>query len=297
MHGWIPVSATAELAAARLAAAAVARRPRLLARTLRAPGGGVGAAVMLLLVAVGVLAPLLAPTDPFTVDGPPLSAPSSAYLLGTDALGRDLLSEIIYGARTSLILAGGVALVVVVIGTTIGLLSGYVGGWVDDALMRGTELIQVLPRFFLALVVIAFFGPGLDRLVLLLGVTSWPLLARVIRAEVFTLRQQEFVEAARVHGASRARILLREILPNALPPAIALLGLIVAQVILIEASLGFLGLGDPNVISWGTLASEAQRFLRVAWWLSLFPGLAILLAVLSLNLFGDALTDALAGRR
>jgi len=291
------VSATAELAAARLAAAAVARRPRLLARTLRTPGGGVGAAVMLLLVAVGVFAPMLAPTDPFAVDGPPLSAPSSAYLLGTDALGRDLLSGIVYGARTSLILAGGVALVVVVIGATVGLLSGYVGGWLDDALMRGTELIQVLPRFFLALVVIAFFGPGLDRLVLLLGVTSWPLLARVIRAEVFSLRQREFVEAARVHGASRARILLREILPNVLPSAIALLGLIVAQVILIEASLGFLGLGDPNVISWGTLASEAQRFLRVAWWLSLFPGLAILLAVLSLNLFGDALTDALAGRR
>jgi len=291
------VSATAELAAARLAAAAVARRPRLLARTLRTPGGGVGAAVMLLLVAVGVFAPVLAPTDPFAVDGPPLSAPSSAYLLGTDALGRDLLSGIVYGARTSLILAGGVALVVVVIGATVGLLSGYVGGWLDDALMRGTELIQVLPRFFLALVVIAFFGPGLDRLVLLLGVTSWPLLARVIRAEVFSLRQREFVEAARVHGASRARILLREISPNVLPSAIALLGLIVAQVILIEASLGFLGLGDPNVISWGTLASEAQRFLRVAWWLSLFPGLAILLAVLSLNLFGDALTDALAGRR
>jgi len=291
------VSATAELAAARLAAAAVARRPRLLARALRTPGGGVGAAVMLLLVAVGVFAPVLAPTDPFAVDGPPLSAPSSAYLLGTDALGRDLLSGIVYGARTSLILAGGVALVVVVIGATVGLLSGYVGGWLDDALMRGTELIQVLPRFFLALVVIAFFGPGLDRLVLLLGVTSWPLLARVIRVEVFSLRQREFVEAARVHGASRARILLREILPNVLPSAIALLGLTVAQVILIEASLGFLGLGDPNVISWGTLASEAQRFLRVAWWLSLFPGLAILLAVLSLNLFGDALTDALAGRR
>lgn len=291
------MSATAELAAARLAAAAVARRPRLLARALRTPGGGVGAAVMLLLVAVGVFAPVLAPTDPFAVDGPPLSAPSSAYLLGTDALGRDLLSGIVYGARTSLILAGGVALVVVVIGATVGLLSGYVGGWLDDALMRGTELIQVLPRFFLALVVIAFFGPGLDRLVLLLGVTSWPLLARVIRAEVFSLRQREFVEAARVHGASRARILLRESLPNVLPSAIALLGLTVAQVILIEASLGFLGLGDPNVISWGTLASEAQRFLRVAWWLSLFPGLAILLAVLSLNLFGDALTDALAGRR
>jgi peptide/nickel transport system permease protein len=291
------VSATAELVAAQPGAASFARRPHLLLRALRTPGGAVGAAITLLLVVVGVLAPLLAPTDPFAVDGPALSAPSAAHPMGTDALGRDLLSGVIWGARTSLLVAGGVALMAVVIGTGIGLLSGYLGGWVDDVLMRGTELFQVLPRFFLALVVIAFFGPGLDRLVLLLGFTSWPLLARVIRAETLALRHREFVEAARVQGASRTRILVREILPNALPPGIALLGLVVAQVILIEASLGFLGLGDPNVTSWGTLASEAQRFLRVAWWLSLFPGLAILLAVLGLNLLGDAVTDALSGRR
>jgi peptide/nickel transport system permease protein len=291
------VSATAELVAAQPGATGFSRRPHLLLRALRTPGGAVGAAITLLLLVVGVLAPLLAPTDPFAVDGPALSAPSTAHPMGTDALGRDLLSGVIWGARTSLLVAGGVALMAVVIGTSIGLLSGYLGGWVDDVLMRGTELFQVLPRFFLALVVIAFFGPGLDRLVLLLGFTSWPLLARVIRAETLALRHREFVEAARVQGASRTRILVREILPNALPPGIALLGLVVAQVILIEASLGFLGLGDPNVTSWGTLASEAQRFLRVAWWLSLFPGLAILLAVLGLNLLGDAVTDALSGRR
>ena len=291
------MSATAELAGAQPVAAPVGRRPRLLVRSLRTPGGALGAGLSLLLVTVGLLAPLLAPTDPFAVDGPPLAAPSAGYPFGTDALGRDLLSGVIYGARTSLIVAAFVAAMVIVIGTTVGLSAGYFGGWVDDALMRITELFQVLPRFFLALVVIAFFGPGLDRLVLLLGVTSWPLLARVIRVEVLALRHREFVEAARVQGASRMRILLREILPNALPPGIALLGLVVAQVILIEASLGFLGLGDPNVTSWGTLASEAQRFLRVAWWLSLFPGLAILLAVLGLNLLGDAVTDALTGRR
>lgn len=291
------MSATAELAAAAPDATPVARRPRPLLRALRTPGGAVGAGITLLLVVVGVLAPLLAPTDPFSVDGPSLSAPSAAHPLGTDALGRDLLSGVIYGARTSLLVAAGVTVLVVLIGTAVGLLSGYLGGWVDDVLMRGTELFQVLPRFFLALVVIAFFGPGLDRLVLLLGLTSWPLLARVIRAEVFALRHREFVDAARVQGASRTRILLREILPNALPPGIALLGLVVAQVILIEASLGFLGLGDPNVTSWGALASEAQRFLRVAWWLSLFPGLAILVAVLGLNLLGDAVTDAVSGRR
>lgn len=289
------MSGTAELLASSPDTAVSSRRAHLLLRALRTPGGVVGAAVTLLLVVVGLLAPLLAPADPFAVDGPPLSAPSTAYPMGTDALGRDLLSGVIHGARTSLLVAAGVAVLVVLIGTTVGLLSGYRGGWVDDVLMRGTELFQVLPRFFLALVVIAFFGPGLDRLVLLLGLTSWPLFARVIRAEVFALRHREFVEAARVHGASRTRILVREILPNALPSGIALLGLVVAQVILIEASLGFLGLGDPNVTSWGALASEAQRFLRVAWWLSLFPGLAILLAVLGLNLLGDAVTEALSG--
>lgn len=291
------MSATAELASVRPAPSAAARRPRLLSRTLRTPAGAVGAALTLLLVLVGAFAPLLAPTDPFAVEGLPLTGPSARHPLGTDALGRDLLSGVIYGARTSLLVAGSVAAMVVTIGATVGLLSGYLGGWVDDVLMRVTELFQVLPRFFLALVVIAFFGAGLDKLVLLLGLTSWPLLARVIRAETLALRRREFIEAARVHGASRARILLREILPNALPPGLALLGLVVAQVILIEASLGFLGLGDPNVTSWGTLASEAQRFLRVAWWLSLFPGLAILLAVLGFNLLGDALTDAVTGRR
>lgn len=291
------MSATADLVAAHPEAAPLARRGRLLVRALRTPSGAVGGALTLLLVLVGLLAPVLAPTDPFAVDGPALSPPSWDYPMGTDALGRDLLSGVIFGARTSLLVAAGVAVLVITIGTAVGLLSGYLGGWVDDVLMRSTELFQVLPRFFLALVVIAFFGPGLDRLVLLLGLTSWPLLARVLRAEVLSLRHREFVEAARVQGASRARILLREILPNALPPAIALLGLVVAQVILIEASLGFLGLGDPNVTSWGTLASEAQRFLRVGWWLSLFPGVAILLAVLGLNLLGDAFTDALSGRR
>lgn len=290
------MSATAENTAAQLAAVATVR-PGLLRRTLRTPTGAVGAGVTLLLVTVGLLAPVLAPTDPFAVDGPPLAPPSSAYPFGTDALGRDLLSGVIHGARTSLVVAVGVAALVLLIGTAVGLVSGWAGGWWDDVLMRGTELFQVLPRFFLALVVIAFFGPGLHHLVLLLGLTSWPLLARVIRAEVFALRNREFVEAARLHGASRTRILLREILPNAVPPGLALVGLVVAQVILIEASLGFLGLGDPNVVSWGSLASEAQQFLRVAWWLSVFPGLAILVAVLALNLLGDALTEALTGRR
>ena len=291
------MSASADLGPGRPGPEGTRRRSPLWRRVLRSPRGGFGVVVTTLLFVLGALAPLLAPTDPFAIEGPPLSAPSRANPFGTDALGRDLLSGVIFGARTSLLVAVTVALIVVVIGVAVGLLAGYVGGWVDDVLMRVTELFQVLPRFFLALVVIAFFGPGIDRLVLVLGITSWPLLARVLRAETLSLREREFVEAAEVIGSSQRRIMLREILPNALPPGIALLGLVVAQVILIEASLGFLGLGDPDVTSWGALASEAQRFLRVAWWLSLFPGLAILLAVLGLNLLGDAVTDALSGRR
>jgi peptide/nickel transport system permease protein len=159
--------------------------------------------------------------------------------------------------------------------------------------MRLTEFVQVVPRFFVAVVVIALFGPGLDRLVLLLGLTSWPLIARVVRAEVLSLKTRDFIEAARSLGAPAARILWREILPSVLPVAIVLASVNAGGVILLEAGLSFLGLGDPHVVSWGYLANNAQRFLRVAWWMVLFPGAAIALAVLGFNLVGDALNDAL----
>jgi peptide/nickel transport system permease protein len=217
--------------------------------------------------------------------------------MGTDALGRDTFSGVVHGARTSMLVAGSVGVLVLLIGVTVGTVAGYHGGRLDDVLMRGVEFVQVLPVFFMALVVIALFGPGLDRLILVLGLTSWELLARVVRAEVLALREREFVEAARASGASTLRIVVREVLPNALPAGIVYLGLLLAQVMLIEASLGYLGLGDPNMISWGYLASEAQDYLRVAPWLSIFPGLAIVVAVLGLNLLADALTDVLGGRR
>jgi peptide/nickel transport system permease protein len=162
--------------------------------------------------------------------------------------------------------------------------------------MRVTEFIQVVPRFFLAVIVIALFGPGLDRLVLLLALTSWPWIARVVRAEVLSLKQREFVEAARSLGAGRSRVLFREILPNALPPVVVVVSLNAASVILIEAGLSFLGLGDPDVVSLGYLANNAQRFLRVAWWMAAFPGATIALAVLGLNLLGDGLNDVLNPR-
>lgn len=248
-----------------------------------AVGGGLTA----LFVLVGLGAELLAPTSPFSLAGPPLEPPGAAHLLGTDGLGRDLLAGVVHGTRTSLQVAAGAAVLVLVLGLLVGAVSGYVGGRGDDLLMRGTEFVQVLPRFFLALVVIALFGAGLDRLILVLGLTSWPLLARVVRAQILALKEREFVAAARADGATGIQIVMRELLPNVLPVSVVYIGLVVAQVLLVEASLGFLGLGDPNRISLGFLASQAQQYLRVAWWLSVFPGAAIVLIVLGLNLLAD----------
>lgn len=274
--------------------AAGARVPGgLLRRALSGPGGRLGIALTVALVAAGLLAPWLAPRDPFAIVGPSLAAPGGAFPLGTDALGRDLLSRMLFGARSSLAVALGVGTIVMTLGCLVGATAGYLGGLWDEVLMRVTEFFQALPRFFLAILVIAVFGPGLDRLVLVLGFTSWTMLARVVRAETLSLREREFVDAARVLGASGPRLVFRELLPNVLPAALALLGLVLGHVLLVEAGLGFLGLGDPNTVTWGLLAGAAQPYLRIAWWLPLFPGLAILLAVLGLNLLGDALTAAL----
>ncbi|MBW3612057.1 MAG: ABC transporter permease [Actinobacteria bacterium] len=293
----VDASARTELPAVGLGAAVGTSRRRIVRRLVRRPAGVVGIVLTGTVVAVGLLAPVLAPFDPFAVVGPSLSPPSGAHPMGTDALGRDLLSGVIFGARTSLVVAGLVGVLVLVLGVVVGTISSYLGGWTDDLLMRMTELFQVLPRFFLAIVIVAVFGSTLPLLILVLGLTSWPLLARVIRAEVLILKQREFVDAARVAGASGLRLVVREILPNALPAVSAFLGLVLAQVLLIEASLGFIGLGDPNVVSWGYLASQAQRFLRVAWWMSVFPGLAIAATVLGLNLVSDALSDVLGRSR
>ena len=257
----------------------------------RITGGGVGLILTLALVVVAILAGSIAPMDPFASVGPPLTPPSRANVLGTDDLGRDLLAGIVHGARTSLMVVLSVTALTAVIGMTIGAVAGYRAGTTDDVLMRLTELVQVIPRFFLAVLVVALFGPGLDRLVLVLGLTSWPAIARVVRAETLSLARREFVDAAHALGVPAGRVLVRHILPNALPAAVVVISVNAGTVILMEAGLGFIGLGDPRAISWGYLANNAQRFLRVAWWMTLFPGLAIALAVLGMNLLGDALND------
>jgi peptide/nickel transport system permease protein len=245
------------------------------------------------LITVALLASRLAPGDPFASVAAPLQSPSGLHLMGTDDLGRDLFTGVVHGARTSLVVAGAVTVLALLLGVTVGAISGWRGALVDDLLMRFTEFVQVVPRFFVAVVVIALFGPGLDRLVLLLGLTSWPLIARVVRAEVLSLKTRDFIEAARSLGTPAPRILWREILPGVLPAAIVVASVNAGGVILLEAGLSFLGLGDPHVVSWGYLANNAQRFLRVAWWMVLFPGAAIALAVLGFNLVGDSLSDAL----
>jgi len=268
-----------------------------MSRALRTPGGVLGFTLTLMFIGLALAAHVVAPADPFASVGSPLNPPSRAYTLGTDDLGRDVFSGIVHGTRTSLTVAFAVILIASIIGIAVGAVAGYRGGGVDDLLMRGTEAVQIVPRFFLAVIVIAMFGPGLDRVVFVLGVTSWPAIARVVRAETLSLARREFVDAAHAIGARTPRILLRHVLPNAVPTALVVISLNAASVILLEAGLGFIGLGDPRSISLGYLANNAQRFMRVAWWMTLFPGAAIALAVLGLNLVGDALSDLSNPRR
>lgn len=264
---------------------------------MRTATGWLGLLIILGFFVVAALADVLAPADPLVPVGPPLDAPSAAYPIGTDDLGRDLLSELVYGIRTTVIVGVGVGLIILPLGVGVGATAGARGGRLDDLLMRLSEFWQVLPRFFLAMMVIALFGPGLDRIVLVLALTSWVLLARVVRVEILSIREREFVEAARAVGCGELRILVRHMLPHAMPAAITYFALLIAQVILVEASLGFLGLGDPNAISLGYLAGQAQGFLRIAWWLWFFPGAALILVVIGLNLLADAINDSLLPRR
>jgi peptide/nickel transport system permease protein len=255
--------------------------------------GVFGLAVVVVLVLVALLAPWLAPTDPFTTSRAALQPPGTpGHLLGTDHLGRDVLSGITWGARVSLIVGLAAAFTATVIGILVGAVAGYFGGWADELLMRVTELFQIIPRFVLALIVVAFFGSGLVNLILVIGILSWPQTARLVRSQFLRHRTLPYVDGARVVGMRAWRIIFVEILPNVLAPVIVVASLDIAQAILLEASLGFFGLGDPNLRSWGGMLNTAQQYVRIAWWMSVFPGLAISLAVLGFNLVGDGLNEA-----
>lgn len=256
----------------------------------------IGLVLLAIVLLLAALAPIMAPAGPFTMSGPRLQAPSAAHLLGTDNLGRDILSGVMHGAQTS-VLAGCLStLIAVVIGVVVGAVAGYYGGRVDDLLMRLTEIFQVVPRFFLALVIAAFFGPSLWGIIFIIGILSWPDIARLLRAEFLTFRERPFVVAARAYGASNIDIIANEIMPNALPPLIVAGALQIASAVLLEASLSFLGIGDPNLMSWGTMLNNAQQYLQKAWWTATFPGLAICLMTLGVALIADGLNDALNPR-
>lgn len=259
----------------------------------KSAAGVIGIIVILLFVAVAVLAPLLTDYDPTTVSRDRLQPPSSLHFFGTDNVGKDVFSGVIFGARVSLTVGVFAALTALTLGALIGSIAGFYGGVTDSILMRVSELFQSMPRFFLALVMVAVMGGGTGMIILVLAIVSWPETARIIRAEFMALKEREFVEAAKALGFGTRYIIVSEILPNALPPAIVRSTLDVASAILIEAGLSFFGLGDPGVASWGQMLNRAQPYLASAWWLSVFPGAAIFLAVLAFNVVGDALNDAM----
>ncbi|MEX2519596.1 MAG: ABC transporter permease [Paracoccaceae bacterium] len=261
-------------------------------------GAVIGLAILAAVIAAAILAPVLFPQSPWKMVQRPFLPPFAAGGLpfGTDALGRDVLAGLAHGAYVSLLVGFVSTVVALAIGVPVGALAGYFGGWVDDALMRFTEFFQTIPSFALAIVLLAIFQPSLTFVIISIAIVSWPPVARLVRGEVLSLRTREFVEAATLSGLGDTQIILRHILPNALPPIIVLASLMVATAILLESSLSFLGLGDPNIMSWGYMIGAARTVIRTAWWLSFLPGMAILLTVLALNLIGEGLNDALNPR-
>lgn len=262
-------------------------------RFARNYGAVVGLVILALILLMALLAPLLYPVSPWKTVAMPLLRPfeDPRYLLGTDMLGRDIAAGIAHGAKVSLLIGVVSTLVAVFIGVTIGALAGFYGGRVDDLLMRFTEFFQVIPAFAMAVVLVAIFTPSITSITLAIAVVSWPGVARLVRAEFLSLREREFVQAAVVVGLSGPRIILSHVLPNAVSPIIVTASLMVATAILTESALSFLGLGDRNMMSWGFMIGAARTMLREAWWMSFFPGFAILLAVLAINLIGEGIND------
>jgi len=243
----------------------------------------------------GVLfAPWLAPFDPMAL-GTPFQTMSWLHPMGTDDLGRDVWARVLYGGRVSLIVGLFAAAIAVGLGLFVGLVAGFSGGMVDEVLMRITEMFQIVPRLLITIVVVTMIGGSVTNVIFVIGILAWPPTARIIRAQVMVVRQEEFISAAILSGASYWRLVLRHTLPNVLPFLLVSASMQVASAILSEAALSFLGLGDPSFPSWGQMLQQSQGFLRQAWWMSLFPGLALALTILALNLVGDGASSKLPG--
>ena len=258
----------------------------------------IGAIVVFALITISLLAPVIAPYDPTSIDVyNVLSPPDKAHLLGTDELGRDLLSRIIWGSRVSLKVGFVAVGIAIMIGIILGSIAGFYGGRVDAILMRFVDIMLAFPTFFLILAVIAILEPNIFTIMAVIGVTGWMDVARLVRAEFLTLKERDFVDAARALGMKNKRLIVRHILPNALSPVFVAATFGVAGAILTESGLSFLGLGvQPPDPSWGNILTAGKDNIEIAWWLSLYPGLAILITVLSYNLVGEGLRDALDPR-
>jgi len=300
--GSAPAVPATAAAAATVATARSAWSGRPAVRALRSyalnPTAMAGTTLLLLIVLLALAAPTLYPGDPLDMVAQPLLWPGQdpQYWLGTDSLGRDLMAGIAHGARASLLIGVTAAAIGLCIGTVIGACAGYFGGWTDAVLGRLMELFQATPSFLFMIVVVSIAPPTIGIISLSIGLTSWTTVARLARAEFRSLKQRDFVLAARSLGYGNGRIIFREILPNALPPIIVTTSVMVATAILMESALSFLGLGDPNRVSWGSLIGSGRDMLRTAWYLTAIPGSAIIVAVLSLNLVGDGLNEALNPR-
>lgn len=257
----------------------------------------VGLVILAIVILIAATAAFLFPEDPFKLVGQSMSAPGeNGFLLGSDSLGRDVAAGMAHGARVSLLIGLLATSVAVSLGILLGAFAGYFGGWIDDVLMRVTEMFQTIPSFIFAILIVAIMKPSINSVIIAIAVVSWPAVARLVRGEFMAMRNREFVQACHIIGMSDWRIMVREILPNCLSPIIVTGSLMVATAILIESGLAFLGLGDPNIISWGFQIGAGRTLLRSAWWVCTFPGIAIMLTVLAINLVGEGLNDALNPR-
>ncbi|MDR3331587.1 MAG: ABC transporter permease [Synergistaceae bacterium] len=272
--------------------------PRLL---LKSPSGMIGFIIICAVVFIALFADVLTPYEPDTIDLMAMTTPpawvdggSGAYLLGTDVLGRDVLTRILIGSRISLIVGIFAVVVAGLIGTVFGILSGYCGGWVDALIMRITDSFHSIPMILFGMVALAVVGPGMTTLICVIGITSWPFYARMIRSETLSLKNQEFVRAARTIGTSTFMIMAKHILPNVMPSFIVVSTLSVAGSILTEATLSFLGLGiQPPQVTWGVMLADGRNYLATNWWISTFPGIALSTTVLGIMLLGNWLRDVL----
>ncbi len=270
---------------------------KLIHKLIKTPEGFGGFIILAILVIIAIAAPVIAPGDPLRIAGKALLAPfdDMSLPLGTDRLGRDVLAGIVHGARTSLLVGTAAALAAIAIGLCVGLIAGLAGGLLDEALMRLVEAFQIVPGFLLALAFVSVLGASLPVVVMAIALGAWADPARLTRAQVLSIRESDYVAAAKVIGMHPVEIALRQILPRAVPPVLAISATIIAAAILTEAALSFLGLGDPNIVTWGSMIAEGRNVLRSSPWLSIIPGVALVTTVIGVYLLSEGLAKALSG--